>query len=105
MAALYVDQDGDEAPAVRLQWQPFVGFGAHFVANLLEAGVGLARAVAVEFFAAANHAEQQETFMRQAALEIETLATGVVPLFAPVTVPGEDGLDDEDDDEWDEDED
>lgn len=104
MVALYVDQDGDEAPAVALQWQPFVGFGAHFVANLLEAGVGLARAVAVEFFAAANHAEQQETFMRQAALEIESLASGVVPLFAPVRVPNEDDLED-DDDEWDEDED
>lgn len=99
-----LSEDGYVYPEARLRWQPFVGMAALAVAGVVEAVAGLARAVAGEFFADANYADAQETFMRHAALEIEAVTSGVVPLFAPVRVPDEDDLED-DDDEWDEDED
>lgn len=98
-----LSEDGWVYPEAKLRWQPFVGMAALAVAGVIDAVSGLARAVASEFFADANYADAQETFMRQAALEIESVTSGVVPLFAPVRVPDEDDL--EDDDEWDEDED
>lgn len=92
---MYLDPEGDEVPSTKLRWQPFVGMTAYLAANVLEAASGWCRAVAQEFFSAANHDEEQEAFQRRAALEIESLVSGSLPP-APEYV---------DDDEWDEDED
>ena len=98
---MYLYPEGDEyVPAAKLRWQPFVGMAAHAAANVLESFSGLCRAVATEFFSAANHVEEQEHFRVRAALEIEALTTDT-PLLVPAWA--EDDEDDESDDDEDDD--
>ena len=51
---MYLDPDGEAVYPQQLRWQPFVGMAAHFAANVADAASGWWRAVAVEFFSAAN---------------------------------------------------
>lgn len=95
---MYLDPEGEYVvPAAKLRWQPFAGMAAHAAANVLESFSGLCRAVAAEFFSAANHVEEQEHFRVRAALEIEALTTDA-PLLVPAWTE-----DSDDDDEYDED--
>ena len=98
---MYLYPEGDEyVPAAKLRWQPFVGMAAHAAANVLESFSGLCRAVATEFFSAANHVEEQEHFRVRAALEIEALTTDT-PLLVPAwsDEAEDDDYDDEDEDD------
>ena len=96
---MYLDPEGEYVPAAKLRWQPFIGMAAHATANVLESVSGLCRAVAVEFFSAANHAEEQEDFRVRAALEIEAL-TADTPLLVPAwsDEAEDDEFEDEDED-------
>ena len=95
---MYLDPEGECVPAAKLRWQPFVGMAAHATANVLESVSGLCRAVATEFFSAANHVEEQEDFRVRAALEIEALTTDT-PLLVPAwSEDDDDDFEDEDDD-------
>lgn len=96
---MYLDPEGEYVPAAKLRWQPFIGMAACAAANVLESVSGMCRAVAVEFFSAANHVEEQEQFRLRAALEIEALTTGT-PLLVPAW---SDEAEDEDYDDEDED--
>ena len=95
---MYLDPEGEYVPAAKLRWQPFVGMTAHAAANVLESVSGLCRAVATEFFSAANHEEEQEDFRVRAALEIEALTTDT-PLLVPTAYDDDDEYDDGEDDD------
>jgi len=95
---VYLDPEGECVPAAKLRWQPFVGMAAHATANVLESVSGLCRAVATEFFSAANHVEEQEDFRVRAALEIEALTTDT-PLLVPAGAEDDEDESDEDEDD------